>query len=174
MTASGALTEEALLGALSELEVEHEPGGQPGGVVVTLPGEHKLRTVCSLRVRGAHLRVLAFVVRHPEENHAAVYRHLLRRNLRLPGLAYALDELGDVYLTGRVPLAGLDRDGVDRLLGVVLTACDAPFDELLALGFLGAMRTEWAWRRSRGESTANLEVFRHLLEEPGPGPGAPA
>ena len=25
------------------------------------------------------------------------------------------------------------------------------------------MRKEWAWRISRGESTRNLEAFRHLL-----------
>ena len=39
------------------------------------------------------------------------------------------------------------------------------FNELLALGFLGSMRKEWAWRVSRGESTRNLEAFRHLLDD---------
>ncbi|MDT4986156.1 MAG: hypothetical protein QOI74_250, partial [Micromonosporaceae bacterium] len=32
----------------------------------------------------------------------------------------------------------------------------------LELGFSGAIRKEWAWRRSRGEPTMNLEAFRHL------------
>ena len=48
---------------------------------------------------------------------------------------------------------------------MVLEAADAPFNELLVLGFLTSMRKEWAWRISRGESTRNLEAFRHLLED---------
>ena len=110
------------------------------------------------------LSVSAFVVRNPDENHEAVYRYLLRRNLRLPGLAYAIDTAGDVYLTGRVPLAGVDAAYLDQLLGVVLDAADGAFNELLALGFLESMKKEWAWRVSRGESTRNLDAFAHLLQ----------
>ena len=51
---------------------------------------------------------------------------------------------------------------------MVLEAADSPFNELLALGFLTSMRKEWAWRISRGESTRNLEAFRHLLEQDPP------
>lgn len=152
---------------LDAIEVAWEPGAREGETVVTLPGEHKLRTVCSLVAGEQWLSVSAFVIRAPDENHRAFYAHLLRRNLRLPGLAYAIDRLGDVYVTGRVPSAGVDDVYVDRLLGVVLEACDAAFDELLRLGFLASMRREWAWRVSRGESTANLEAFRPLLESSG-------
>lgn len=151
--------------------LEWEPGARPREVVVTLPGEHKLRTVCSLHVGERALSVQAFVVRNPDENHESVYRHLLRRNLRLPGLGYGVDGSGDVYVTGRLPLSGVDERALDDLLGAVLAASDEPFDEVLALGFLTSMRREWAWRTSRGESTANLARFRHLLEEePPPGP----
>lgn len=153
-----------LVAALDDLGVTWEHGARAGEVVVSLPGERKLRTVCSLMVRPGGVSVQAFVIRNPDENHEAVYRYLLRRNLRLPGMGYAVDDTGDVYLTGRVPLTAIDRDGVDHLLGVVLTACDEPFNELLALGFLSSMRTEWRWRVERGESTANLEAFRHLLD----------
>ncbi|WP_109471748.1 YbjN domain-containing protein [Ornithinimicrobium cavernae] len=153
-----------LRSVLEELEVDHEDGAREGEFVVTLPGERKLRTVCSLVVGGDSLSVQAFVIRRPDENHEKFYRHLLRRNLRLPGLAYAIDGTGDVYLTGRLPVIAIDRAGLDQLLGTVLTACDEPFNELLVLGFLTSMRAEWRWRVSRGESTANLEAFRHLLE----------
>lgn len=154
--------------------LEWEPGARHREVVVTLPGEHKLRTVCALIVSDRALSAQAFVVRNPDENHEAVYRHLLRRNLRLPGLAYAIDSSGDVYVTGRLPLAGVDEQVLDELLGAVLAASDEPFDEVLRLGFLTSMRREWAWRTSRGESTANLARFRHLLADPeGGGPQAP-
>lgn len=153
-----------LRSALENSGVEYADGTREGEVVLTLPGERKLRTVASLLVGERAVSVRAFVIRNPDENHAAFYRYLLRRNLRLPGLAYAIDGSGDVYLTGRVPVAAVDPATVDELLGAILVACDEPFNELLALGFLTSMRAEWRWRISRGESTANLEAFRPLLE----------
>lgn len=154
-----------LRAALEETGVEYAEGAREAELVVTLPGERKLRTVCSLIIGGDAVSVQAFVIRRPDENRERFYTSLLRRNLRLPGVAYAVDGAGDVYLTGRLPVAAIDADTVDRLLGAVLTACDEPFNELLVTGFLTSMRAEWRWRVSRGESTANLEAFRHLLEE---------
>jgi hypothetical protein len=144
-----------------------EPGARPDEFVVSLPGEKKLKTVASLVVSDTALSVSAFVIRNPDENHTEVYRFLLRRNLRLPGLAYAVDKAGDVYVTGRMPVAGVDSESLDQLLGVVLTAADEPFNELLVLGFLSSMRKEWEWRVSRGESLRNLEAFRGILARPG-------
>lgn len=149
---------------LDTLEVPWEEGTRPGETVLTLPGERKLRTVLSLVVGERALDLRAFVIRNPDENHEAFYRYLLRRSLRLPGVGYAVDGSGDVYLTGRVPLAGLDEDTLDELLGAVLAGCDDPFNELLRLGFWTSIRREWAWRLDRGESTANLEAFRAELE----------
>ena len=148
-----------------------EPGARDDEFVVTLPGEKKLKTVASVVVSDTALSVSAFVIRNPDENHTEVYRFLLRRNLRLPGLAYAVDKSGDVFVTGRIPAAGVDAETLDQLLGVVLTAADEPFNELLVMGFLSSMRKEWEWRVSRGESLRNLEAFRTILARPGdPGP----
>jgi Putative bacterial sensory transduction regulator len=149
---------------LDQAGIEWELGGRRGEFVVTLPGEKKLRTVASLVVGEKATSVSAFVVRNPDENHEEVYRYLLRRNLRMPGLAYAIDTSGDVYVKGEVPTTAVDEAYLDQLFGVVLEAADAPFNDLLVLGFLSSMRKEWAWRVSRGESTRNLEAFRHLLE----------
>lgn len=151
--------------ALDELGVEHAEGTREGELVVTLPGERKLRTVCSLVVGADAMSVQAFVIRNPDENHERFYRFLLRRNLRMPGMAYAIDGTGDVYLGGRLPVGAISLESVDQVLGTVLTACDEPFNDLLVLGFLTSMKAEWRWRISRGESTRNLEAFRHLLEE---------
>jgi Putative bacterial sensory transduction regulator len=152
---------------LRESGHDWEAGTRDDEYVVSLPGEKKLRTVVSIVVSDTGLSVSAFVVRNPDENHEEVYRFLLRRNLRLPGLAYAVDRTGDIYVTGRLPAAAVDARSVDQLLGVVLVACDEPFNELLVMGFLGSMRKEWEWRVSRGESLRNLEAFRHVLERPG-------
>ncbi len=151
-------------GYLASAELEWEPGARDGELVVTLPGEKKLRTVASLVAGGDALSVSAFVIRNPDENHEQFYRYLLRKNLRLPGLAYAVDASGDVYVTGRVPAAAVDAAYLDQLFGVLLEAADAHFNELLATGFLTSMQREWDWRVSRGESLRNLEAFRHLLD----------
>ena len=165
-----ALAAEARLTAyLDGVGLGWELGGRSGEYVVTLPGEKKLKTVVSLLVRDRTTSVSAFVIRNPDENHEAFYRTLLRKNLRLQGVAYSIDTDGDVYLRGALPTMALDEEHMDQLLGVVLTACDDAFNELLALGFLGSMKKEWAWRVSRGESTHNLDAFRHLLEQPSDG-----
>ena len=134
---------------------------------VDLPGEYKRHTATTLRVGEHSLQISAFVVRHPDENHAGVHRWMLERNARLGGLAFTIDPVGDIYLIGRLPLAAVTEDEVDALLGQVLHAADSSFNTLLELGFSTAIRAEWEWRLSRGEPTDNLAAFEHLRPELG-------
>lgn len=135
-----------------------------GVFALALPGTAKLSTPVRLQV-GAHgLAVHAFVCRQPDENHEVVYRWLLDKNLRGYGVAFSLDRLGDIYLSGRLPLSVVNEADLDTLLGAVLTVADESFNVILELGFATSIRKEWEWRRSRGESTANLEAFRGWLE----------
>jgi hypothetical protein len=132
---------------------------------VTLPGTHKLKTVCNLIVGDHALRIEAFVMRHPDERREDLWAWLLRRNARMYGVSFSIDAAGDVYLTGRVGLSGLDSDELDRLLGSVLTYADESFDTMLEIGFGSAIRREWDWRVKRGESLANLRAFAHLASD---------
>jgi len=150
---------------LDDAELEWESPA-PGTYVVTLPGTRKLSTTCSLIVGRHSLSLNAFVIRHPDENDAAVHRWLLEHNLRLFGVAYAIDQLGDIYLVGRLPLSVITPEELDRLLGAVLEAADGAFNPLLELGFASAIRKEYAWRMERGESTRNLDAFTHLTQRP--------
>lgn len=147
--------------ALTDAELSWESPA-PGSYVVTLPGTRKLSTTLSLRLGRHSLSLNAFVIRHPDENEARVHRWLLERNLRLYGVAYAVDGLGDIYLTGKLPLSAVTPEELDRVLGSVLEAADGAFNTLLELGFATAIRKEYAWRVSRGESTRNLDAFSHL------------
>jgi hypothetical protein len=133
-------------------------------VVVTLAGERKLQTTCSLTLGTSALTVNAFVSRRPDENHAAVYRWLLEQNRRLYALAFSLDHLGDIYLTGRVPLSAVSAEEIDRLLGCVVEYSDTSFNTILEIGFASAIRREWEWRTEKGLSTDNLAAFAHLLQ----------
>lgn len=146
---------------LLDLGVEWEEP-QPGTFVVVLPGEHKLRTTVSLAVGAHRLTANAFVVRRPDENAEQVWRWLLRQNARSPGVAFGVDPLGDVYLVADLPRAAVTPEELDSLLGRLLSAADGAFNTLLELGFAESIRREWAWRRARGESTANLEAFARL------------
>lgn len=156
--------------ALAELELTAECP-QPGSYLVKLAGQHKLATVTWLIVGRHSLHVEAFFCRRPDENHDRFYRFLLERNGRMYGVHFALDATGDVYLVGRLPLAGVSAGEVDRILGCVLAYSDENFDPALAIGFTSSIRREWAWRVSRGESLANLRAFARLV---GPEPGGPA
>lgn len=133
-------------------------------LVVTLPGERKLRTTCSLTLGTSALTLNAFVSRRPDENHAEVYRWLLEQNRRLYALAFSLDHLGDIYLTGRVGRESVTADELDRLLGCVLEYSDASFNTILELGFASAIRREWEWRTEKGLPVDNLAAFAHLLQ----------
>jgi hypothetical protein len=166
---TGTMTElqQQAAAALREVFDAHELAWkeiQPGVFTVDLPGEKKLQTPCRFDVGEHALGVHAFVARRPDENHERVYRWLLERNLKLYGVAFALDHMGDIYLDGRLPLSSVTAEELDRLLGSVLSYADESFNTILELGFASSIRREWEWRVARGESTRNLEAFRGWLE----------
>ena len=152
--------------ALDERELQYTTHGA-GRFFVALPGTKRLQTLCWLVLTPHALIVEAFVCRHPDEDFEAVYRWLLRRNARLYGVHYTVDDAGDIHLIGRVALHAIDDAEIDRLLGQVLEAADGDFNVLLELGFASSIRREWAWRSSRGESLANLQAFAHLVDDGG-------
>ena len=143
---------------------QRRDGGMPG-IIVELPGERRLKTNTILSIGEHSVRVEAFVCRKPDENHEGVYRFLLKRNRRLYGVAYTLDNVGDIYLVGRMALESVTADEIDRVLGQVLEAVDSDFNTLLELGFRSSIQKEWEWRVSRGESLKNLQAFAHLIDE---------
>ena len=131
--------------------------------LVTLPGDTKLQTHCALVVGDHSLSINAFVIRKPDENEAGVHNWCMSKNASMYGVAFAVNPLGDIYLVGRLPLNAVTDREIDRLLGAVLQYSDSSFNPLLELGFANAIRREWAWRVSRGESLANLDAFKHLV-----------
>ena len=131
--------------------------------LVTLKGEKKLQTHCALIVGDHSLSINAFVIRKPDENEDQVHHWCLTKNAAMYGLAFAINQLGDIYLVGRLPLEAVNERELDRLLGSVLQYSDSAFNPLLEIGFANAIRREWAWRVSRGESLSNLEAFAHLM-----------
>jgi hypothetical protein len=133
---------------------------------VALPGEKRLKTACILTVGTHALQIEAFVLRAPEENREQVYSWLLQRNARMYAVSWSIDATGDVYLTGRVPLAAVTADELDRIFGSVLEYADGSFNVLLEMGFGSSIRREWAWRVKNDQPLANLAAFKHFAERP--------
>lgn len=153
---------EAVAAALSGLEVPAHREADDA-FLVTLPGERRHRTLVWLIVGAHELLIESFVCRKPDENAEGVYRFLLQRNASLRTVAYAIDGVGDIHLVGRLSLEAVTAEEIDTLLGVVLDTSDRDFNAILERGFASAIRREWAWRTSRGDSVKNLEAFRHLI-----------
>ncbi|GAA3638599.1 YbjN domain-containing protein [Lentzea roselyniae] len=161
---SGLILDDVIKSFLDERELKYDRR-EEGKFFVTLPGTKKLQTNVWL-VETAHALVVeAFVCRRPDQSFEEVYRFLLRRNARLYGVHYTIDAEGDIYLVGRVGKHAVTADELDRVLGQVLEAADGDFNPLLEIGFADAIRREWAWRVSRGESLANLQAFQHLVSD---------
>ena len=143
-----------------DLEYEEKDGNT---YLITLPGEKKLQTHCALIIGDHSLSINAFVIRKPDENVGAVHAWCMAKNAGMYGIAFAINELGDIFLVGRLPLAAVTDREIDRLVGAVLQYSDSSFNPLLELGFANSIRREWAWRVNRGESLANLDAFKHLI-----------
>jgi hypothetical protein len=131
---------------------------------VALPGERRLKTACLLTLGTHALEIEAFVMRAPDENREQVYSWLLQRNARMYAVAWSIDGPGDVYLVGRVPLAAISADEIDRILGCVLEYADGSFNVLLEMGFGSSIRREWAWRVKNDQPLANLAAFKDFVQ----------
>lgn len=75
---------------------------------------------------------------------ALLHRFLLLRNLRLRHVHFALDEVGDVFLTGSLPHSGIDAVTLDRVLGEVVSLLEADHDALVRLAYGDAPTTDAA------------------------------
>ena len=147
---------------LESHDLDYEKSGE-STYMLTLPGEKKLQTHVALVIGEHSLSINAFVIRKPDENVEKVHDWLLQKNGSMYCVAYAINELGDIYLVGRLPFSAVTDVELDRVIGAVLQYSDSSFNPLLELGFTSAIRREWAWRVSRGESLANLKAFEHLI-----------
>ncbi len=107
---------------------EHNPviaaidRGEPGERrwYVRMLGEEKDFTTVWLTLGQRTLRYETYVMPAPEENHAELYEHLLRRNDRLVGAHFAIGQEDAVFLRGELPLAVLDERELDRVLGTLV------------------------------------------------------
>lgn len=102
---------------------------------VRLQGEEKDVTTVWLEIRQRTLRYETYVMPAPEEQHAAFYEHLLRRNEGFHGAAFAIGAEDGVYLRGQLPLDAVDESELDRILGSLYAYVERCFRPALRIGF---------------------------------------
>ena len=71
----------------------------------------------------------------PEENTGQCYEHLLKRNNKLYGIAFAVGAEGAIYLVGQLANTAVSNDELDRILGTFYATIDQCFRSALRIGF---------------------------------------
>jgi hypothetical protein len=113
--------------------VDHDPAERRWYVRVL--GEDKDTYTVWFTLDQRTLHYETFVMPAPEENHARFYEHLLRRNLKLYGMAFAIGEEDAVFLLGRLGNESITHDELDRILGTFYATVELCFRAALRIGF---------------------------------------
>lgn len=140
---------DALVDALAAFDLDPDPVGD-GRVMLAVSGQWRRSMPVLFDVEERHLRFRALLASALDENHEAAYRYALQRNERAHDVRFALDGDDNVLLVGRIPLAGLDADVLDELLGELVQTADETFNQLLGTGFETYVDREKQWRRQAG------------------------
>ena len=107
---------------------------------VRLTGEEKDFTTIWFTLGQRTLRYETYVMPAPEENHAEFYEHLLRRNETVVGAHFSIGAEDAVFLRGELPVAALDPQELDRILGTLYATVEHCFRPALAIGFASRFR----------------------------------
>lgn len=140
-----------VLSALDAAELEVDEVGEDRWMTM-LAGQWKRTIPLLIDLDERHLKVTSLLAGVPDEGHEDVYRLLLQRNQKPLPVHFALDDEGDIILTGQVPLAAVDERAVDELLGAVLAVSDETFNSVLRTGFASYIDAEQRWREKTGQA----------------------
>jgi hypothetical protein len=102
---------------------------------VRVTGEQKDVFTIWFHLRQRTLHYETYVMPAPEENQAEFYEHLLRRNLKLNGAAFAIGDESAVFLVGQIGNDLVDEDELDRILGSLYAWVEQFFRPALRIGF---------------------------------------
>lgn len=102
---------------------------------VRVRGEQKDVFTIWFHLRQRTLHYETYVMPAPEEDHAAFYEHLLRRNLKLYGAAFAIGDEEAVFLVGQLANDAVTEAELDRILGSLYAWVEQFFRPALRIGF---------------------------------------
>jgi hypothetical protein len=123
-----ALEENALLAA-----VDRDPDVDRW--YVRMHGEEKTIITVWLTLRERTLQFETYFMPAPEENIAACYELVLRANPRLFAWRFAIGLEDAIYLLGQLPVATIDNDELDRIVGSAYAYSEQYFRPAMSLGY---------------------------------------
>lgn len=102
---------------------------------VRMAGEEKQTFTVWLTLREYTLHYESYFMPGPEENHQQLWEYLLRLNVRLFGMRFAIGEEDAVYLVGQFPVSAVDEAELDRVVGSVFAYTEQYFRPAMRIGF---------------------------------------
>ncbi|MEO5837713.1 MAG: YbjN domain-containing protein [Acidimicrobiales bacterium] len=102
---------------------------------VRLKGEEKDFITVWFVLGQRTLQYETYLAPAPEENHAAFYEHLLRRNAKLNGMALSIGVEDAVYLRGQIGVRHIDEPELDRILGSLYEYSERFFRPAMRIGY---------------------------------------
>lgn len=118
--------------------VDRQP--ELGRWYLRLRGDEKEFITVWLTIRQRTLHHEAQVMPAPETDVAGTFEYLLRRNAALYRMRFALGPEDAVYLVGELPVAEVDEEELDRIVGASLAYVDEVFPTAMSIGFAGVYR----------------------------------
>ena len=103
--------------------------------IARVTGEEKATFSIWFHLRQRSLHVETYMMPAPEEHLAEVYEYLLRRNLKLRGLSFAIGAEDGIFLIGEIPVDRIGDAELDRLFGSVYMYVEQCFRPAMRLGF---------------------------------------
>jgi hypothetical protein len=107
---------------------------------VRLRGDEKSFTTVWLTLRQRTLHYETYFMPAPEENAEALYEYLLRANMRLFAMRFAIGAEDAVYLVGQMPLSAVDAEELDRIVGSTYAYAEQYFRPAMSIGFASRFR----------------------------------
>jgi hypothetical protein len=102
---------------------------------VRMRGEQKDVFTVWFTLRQRTLHYETHVMPAPEENAGALYEHLLRRNTRLYGAAFAIGDEDAIFLSGQLANEAIGEEELDRVLGSLYAWVEQYFRPAMRIGF---------------------------------------
>jgi hypothetical protein len=102
---------------------------------VRLRGEEKEVFTLWLTLGQRTLQYETYVMPAPEENLAAFYEHLLRRNRTFNGMAFCIGDEDALFLVGQLPVGAVDDGELDRILGETYEYVERCFRPAMRIGY---------------------------------------
>lgn len=107
----------------------------PRAWYLRLDGDEKQNFSIVLTLDQRTVKYDSYFMPEPEENHAALYEHLLVRNRRLYGLSFVIGEDRAVHLVGQLDNRAVTEAELDRVLGSVYMTTEQCFRPAMRIGY---------------------------------------